>query len=30
VDKLEVTWPSGIHQTLMAVNADQILTVREK
>jgi hypothetical protein len=30
VDKLEVTWPSGIRQTLMGVNADQILTVREK
>jgi enediyne biosynthesis protein E4 len=30
VDKLEVTWPSGIGQTLMDVNADQILTVREK
>ena len=26
VDKLEVTWPSGIRQTLMGVNADQILT----
>jgi len=30
VDKLEVTWPSGIRQTLMGVNADQTLTVREK
>ena len=30
VDKLEVTWPSGIRQTLMGVNADQMLTVREK
>ena len=30
VDKLEVIWPSGIRQTLMGVNADQTLTVREK
>jgi hypothetical protein len=30
VDKLEVTWPSGIRQTLSGVNADQILTVHEK
>ncbi|HKD09924.1 MAG TPA: CRTAC1 family protein [Bryobacteraceae bacterium] len=30
VEKLEITWPSGIHQTLMGVKADQILTVREK
>lgn len=30
VDKLEVVWPSGIHQTLTGVNADQILTIREK
>ena len=29
VDKLEVIWPSGIRQTLMGVNADQTLTVRE-
>jgi len=30
VDKLEVAWPSGIRQTLMSVNANQILTIREK
>jgi len=30
VDKLEITWPSGIQQTLTGVKADQILTVREK
>ena len=30
VEKLEITWPSGIHQALTGVNADQILMVREK
>jgi hypothetical protein len=29
IEKLEVWWPSGIHQTLQNVKADQILTVRE-
>ena len=29
LDKLEIWWPSGIHQTLDRVSADQILTVRE-
>ena len=28
-DRLEITWPSGITQTLTHVAADQILTVRE-
>jgi hypothetical protein len=28
-DKLEIWWPSGIHQTLMNVKGDQILVVRE-
>ncbi len=30
VDKLEILWPSGIHQTLEHVKADQILKVREQ
>jgi hypothetical protein len=30
VDKLEIVWPSGIRQVLTGVNADRILTVREK
>ena len=30
VDKIEVSWPSGIKQTLTNVTADQILTVREQ
>ena len=30
VEKIEIVWPSGIHQTLTGINADQILTVREK
>ena len=29
VEKLEIWWPSGIHQMLANVKADQILTVRE-
>jgi hypothetical protein len=29
VEKLEIWWPSGIHQTLRDVKRDQILTVRE-
>jgi hypothetical protein len=29
IDKLEVTWPSGIRQTLTNVAADQILTIKE-
>jgi len=29
VERLEVTWPSGIRQSLGRVRADQILTVRE-
>ena len=29
VDKIELTWPSGIKQTLTAVKADQVLTVTE-
>ena len=28
-EKLEIWWPSGIHQALTGVKADQILTVRE-
>ena len=30
VEKLEIAWPSGIHQTLADISADRILTVREK
>ena len=29
VAKIEVTWPSGIHQTLENVPADQFLEIRE-
>jgi enediyne biosynthesis protein E4 len=29
VDKLEIWWPSGAHQSLSDVKADQVLTVRE-
>jgi hypothetical protein len=29
IEKLEIWWPSGIHQSLSGVKADQILTVRE-
>jgi enediyne biosynthesis protein E4 len=29
IEKLEVWWPSGIHQTLQNMKPDQILTVRE-
>jgi hypothetical protein len=29
LEKLEIWWPSGIHQDLSGVRADQILTVRE-
>lgn len=29
VDKLELTWPSGIRQTLIDVAADRVLTIRE-
>ena len=28
-DKVEIWWPSGIHQTLTSVKSDQILVVRE-
>ncbi len=30
VDKLELWWPSGVHQVLEGVKADQILTVHER
>jgi hypothetical protein len=29
IDKIELTWPSGIRQVLTNVKADQILTVTE-
>jgi len=29
VDKIELTWPSGIRQTLTGVKADQVLTITE-
>jgi len=29
VDKIEVTWPSGLRQTLADVKADQILTITQ-
>ena len=29
IDKLEVTWPSGLHQTLLGVKADQVLTITQ-
>ena len=29
VDKIELTWPSGVKQELTNVKADQILTVQE-
>jgi hypothetical protein len=29
VDKIEITWPSGITQVLEKVKADQILTITE-
>jgi hypothetical protein len=29
VDKIELTWPSGIKQVLKNVPGDQIVTVRE-
>jgi hypothetical protein len=30
VKEIDVVWPSGVHQTLHEVPADQILTVTEK
>jgi hypothetical protein len=30
VDKITVTWPSGIHQVVENVAADQVVTIREK
>jgi hypothetical protein len=30
IDSIELTWPSGIHQELKDVKADQILTIKEK
>jgi hypothetical protein len=29
IDRLELSWPTGIHQVLTNVKADQILTIRE-
>jgi hypothetical protein len=29
IDKIELSWPSGIKQTLTKVKADQVLAVRE-
>jgi hypothetical protein len=29
VDRVELTWPSGVKQTLTGVKADQVITVRE-
>jgi hypothetical protein len=29
IDSIEITWPSGIKQTLRNIRADQILTVKE-
>ena len=29
VDRIEITWPSGINQVLEKVPADQILTITE-
>ncbi len=30
IDRLEITWPSGVQQTLTNVKADQMLTVKEE
>ena len=30
VDRIEITWPSGIHQNVENVAADQILTIKER
>jgi enediyne biosynthesis protein E4 len=30
IDRLEITWPSGVQQTLTKVKADQVLTVKEE
>jgi hypothetical protein len=30
IREIDITWPSGIHQTLHNVAADQILTIAEK
>jgi len=29
VDRIEITWPSGTHQMLVDVSADQVLTIKE-
>jgi hypothetical protein len=29
ITQIEIVWPSGIHQTLQDVKADQIMTVTE-
>ena len=29
VERIEIAWPSGARQTLTAVDADRVLTVRE-
>jgi hypothetical protein len=30
VDRIEITWPSGIHQNVENVAVDQILTIKER
>jgi hypothetical protein len=29
VDKIELTWPGGVKQTLTGIKADQVLTITE-
>jgi hypothetical protein len=29
IDRIELTWPSGITQVLLGVKVDQVLTIRE-